>query len=48
MIGFLWVLNGCLLWNHWDRHGYNGDQTQFDRNESRGFRDGRPGRYYTP
>jgi len=48
MVGFLLVSNGCQVWDHWDRHGYDGDQTKYDRNDSRGFREGRPGRHYVP
>jgi hypothetical protein len=46
-VGFLLAWNGCLVWDHWDRHGYDSDQTRYDRNDRSGFRDDRPDRNYT-
>ena len=40
MVGFLLASSGCFEWNHWDRHGYDSDQTRYDRSDRGGFRDG--------
>jgi hypothetical protein len=36
-IGFLLASTGCLEWNHWDRHGYEQDDSRYDRNDRRGY-----------
>jgi len=48
MVGFLLALSGCHEWSHWDRHGYDSDQTRYDRNDRRGFGDGPPGKNFAP
>ena len=39
MVGFLLASSGCYEWSHWDRHGYDSDQTRYDRNDRGGFRE---------
>ncbi len=40
IVGFLLASSGCHEWSHWDRHGYDSDQTRYDRNDRGGFREG--------
>jgi hypothetical protein len=46
MAGFSLATNGCHEWSHWDRHGYDSDQTRYDRNDRGGFRDGPEERHF--
>jgi hypothetical protein len=37
MVGFVLASSGCHEWNHWDRHGYDQDDSRYDRNDRRGW-----------
>jgi len=48
MVGFLMASSGCHGLSHWDRHGYDRDQTRYDRNDRSGFGDGHRDRNFAP
>ena len=37
MVGFVLASSECHEWNHWDRHGYDQDDSRYDRNDRRGW-----------
>jgi hypothetical protein len=46
MVSFVLASSGCQAWNHWDRHGYDHDESRYDRNDRSGYGDGHPVRGY--
>jgi hypothetical protein len=46
VMGLVLASSGCQEWNHWDRHGYDSDDSRYDRNDRQGYGNGQLNRGY--